>query len=260
MRGTIYLLTLLFVACGPTYTAPNNDNNTGPEVRLPPEETPTAAACGDVPESGECQGSLAVYCNAKDNELRQKDCGLMDKTCGIDPDRGAVCLTPTSSEETTTCPENLTAAGECTDSGTATFCLDGVQTIICEDATECGFDQFGLANCIPTEDITSGCGDVTVEGECDTASSYIYCDEGEDEVVSIECSSGDACVISSNIQYAICEDPCGGITNVGQCDGDTLSFCSYVSLPSNLVVQECTGGTTCQNAGDDEAPYYNCVE
>ena len=102
-------------------------------------------------------------------------------------------------------------------------------------------DDCGCANGESCNVVTNKCGvDLCGNGTCDAGESCVTC------VSDCGCKNGETC------SFGVCSaDPCGGMTDVGCCDGNTMVYCDGGSL----VATDC-GASKCGWIADKN--WYDC--
>jgi hypothetical protein len=146
-------------------------------------------SCGDLDYKGECQGDTLRYCGTEGP--LEVDCSQGSSpegaplTCGlIDPELGYDCISPVF---TGGCGDE-TEEGRC-DGDKLIYCASQqsgeVETVDCSlDGRVCGPGPNGYVDCL--EPATTGCGTVTVEGQCEGL-HLTYCQDSE--IVSGDCET-----------------------------------------------------------------------
>ncbi len=152
--------------------------------------------CGSLTGAGQCSGDTLSYCSS--GEVVELDCAAQGKTCGwSDSDSFYDCVAA---------PESgcgaVTTEGFC-ENDTLSYCESGeVREVDCSAAgMQCGYDTAnGYYNCLAVQD--SGCGGLTMEGECD-GSIVRWCEGGEAR--SVDCAmQGETCGWNSSKNYYDC--------------------------------------------------------
>ena len=218
--------------------------------------------CGGIDTNGECDGNILKYCSA--GTLKTYDCGELGKVCGFDEqfewydcvDDGGPC-TPDCAGKGAGDPDgcggicpgdpgggcgDLDVKGKC-EGSVLSYCSNGapVSFDCASQGKVCGYDeQFDWFDCVDEggsciPDCNSKqCGSDGCGGSCGT------CGDGESCSATFQCVGADAC---------------GGVTTAGECDGDTLKYCSN----GQLQTFDCTSyGKVC--GFDEQFDWYDCVE
>ena len=240
--------------------------------------------CGDVNEKGQCAGDVLSYCSA--GALKTFDCTAYGKTCGYDASFDWFdCI---EGDAPTDCG-GIGEAGVC-EGNTLKYCAGGeLETHDCEALGKvCGANpDTGYFDCVEGDGPPTGdCGAITDKGECE-GNTLKYCAGGQ--LKTFDCTGYDkVCGFDAAFDWYDCiEDSdgpctpdcagkaegdadgcggtcpgdgpptgdCGGITQKGTCDGDTLKYCSG----DQLKTFDCTAyGKVC---GYDAAfDWFDCVE
>lgn len=118
----------------------------------------------------------------------------------------------------------VTSVGRCSADGTvAEFCRDGALVRDpCDSDEVCG-DVTGGKRCVAAA--STPCGTVTAFGGC-SGDVLQWCDDGV--VRTRDCGScGDeSCALVDNVTgFACVDDPCGGLSYLGECSGDVARWC-----------------------------------
>jgi hypothetical protein len=119
---------------------------------------------------------------------------------------------------------SVTAAGRCNADGTvAEFCDgDALTRDSCGAGEVCGDDN-GTKRCIPVAD--APCGAVTAFGSCD-GDVLSWCDNGVVRTRDCGTCGDEVCALVDNaVGFACIDDPCGGLSFQGECDGDVARWC-----------------------------------
>ncbi len=269
-----------------------------------------ADPCDGITFEGCCQGTTLRWCQAgalEELDCATDGCGWADTeyNCGgsgEDPS-GAFLLncdgTPAPPADTGGACGEITFDG-CCDGAVLTWCEGGaLETIDCSDNATCGWSEAdGFYNCgtdgledpsgvLPLacnldsgggdpDPPVGGCGDVTDVGCCDGA-TLTWCEVGE--LMTLACESAETCGWSQVDGYYDCgtdgaaepggdwpktcgdagggdPDPpvggCGDVTDVGCCDGATLTWCEV----GELMTLACESAETCGWSQVDG--YYDC--
>jgi hypothetical protein len=159
------------------------------------------------------------------------------------------------------------------DSGGPAFAVTGGETYVAgitsygdADCNEFGvdmrpdaFQDFIAANTVGGTSTGTGgttassCGSETYAGRCD-GNNVVWCDESS-QVQQTDCSAqGKTCNYSTEKQYFACiDDPCGGLSYQGTCDGNVVRWCDGGS-PKAI---DCSAeGKTC--TWDAPNSFYDC--
>src|SRR5690606_23340368 len=78
----------------------------------------------------------------------------------------------------------------------------------------------------PTVATGGSCARLTAEGDCLGTSTAVWCES--DRVASERCAEGTTCGWDASTSGYRClagEDPCGGISATGACEGDVATWC-----------------------------------
>jgi len=281
MKRVIGIIAIL-ISVGCAGQAPVNDDGHNddppPKIKQPPspkDGSSTAPGCDGIPENGQCQDGVAVYCDIPvadgNGELRRKDCKALGKACLMDAARGAVCetVTPNSGGGPSSCDTGVTFDGSCGGTGgnTAIWCdPETSQTITwdcsnepnrntCKDsATGPGCAQGAF--CCPSDAAppppppSNECPALGFFGECGGAGDNTarWCDG--DTLVEKPCTGTDTCQIDACADGAYCCAP--PAAPVSECDTIGIrGVCTAEGKPrwcSNGTVTEvsCAAGKSCQ--------------
>ena len=136
-----------------------------------------------------------------------------------------------------------------------------------------GVTSYGDANCVdfgvdtrvdtykdflpsaPPPPPTDPCGGLTFSGECN-GNTVEWCENNTPQSSDCNSQAGKVCGFDASKNYFACidappEDPCGGVTFEGQCDGNQLSYCAN----ENVEVLQCN------NCGfDTKQGFWNCLQ
>lgn len=71
------------------------------------------------------------------------------------------------------------------------------------------------------------CGRITPTGDCIGTSTAVWCDEASGTLTSQLCEGGTACGwdATTSAYRCVVDDPCGGVSAAGRCDGSTATWC-----------------------------------
>jgi len=188
-------------------------------------------ACSGVPAAGECSGSTLSKC--VNGSVQTTDCAGIGKACAFD----SITQQYTCSGDSGGCG-NVTATKTCY-GDVLKWCDNGsVQTQNCPFFGQvCSNGQCTT----PDSSCTPNCGGKACG------------DDGCGGVCGV-CGAGEQCDGAGQCQAASPE-ACGAITVVGECNGDTLSWCDN----GNLVVINCASNNA-PCVFDDSNQYYDCGE
>lgn len=208
--------------------------------------TSTEGPCGNGLDSdGICTpDGKAVWCDFASGVTQLWNC-QGSSTCGVDVCAdGAACCG--GSNQCAPCPAGLDVDGECSADGLYAHWCDNNG---CEQVEDCG--ALGVtcgpgafeAQCIDPE-----CEDLGFGGEClADGSGYRYCDV---TVKTVSCTDGKQCAILEPDGIAYCgqgSNPCPALGAAGECQGDTLRYCSG----DELVTEDCAASSeTCFSVPD----------
>jgi hypothetical protein len=241
----------------PGTTDPTNPGTTDPT-------NPPADGCGAITEEGTCNQDVLTFC--LEGEVVSANCAEFGLNCGfVSPEYGSDCLTPVGEDCLFEGPNGLAiglCAGEnagCVVDETEAACRSGVGT--CDPAGDdvCSGDYLILL-CQVNQPFALDC--AAFGGACDAnegACTGLPVGADCDEEVLL-CAPGLFCAANT------CQAPepvCGGVDELGACNGTMLSFCNEDdSGDENLVEYDCAGlfpggaTTSCIEVGDG---YHDCA-
>ncbi|MBX3272945.1 MAG: trypsin-like serine protease [Sandaracinaceae bacterium] len=93
------------------------------------------------------------------------------------------------------------------------------------------------------------CGRIAPTGDCVGSRTAVWCDLASGLLESETCASGTACGwdATASAYRCVTEDPCGGISAAGRCEGGTASWCDMGTVRR----RECAAcGELCRYVGD----------
>ena len=195
----------------PPPDAPDDGEPLPPDAPSPPDD-PAGDACGGIDYLGECQGDLAVWCDA--GSLQSVDCTQFSTPCGwVDDTTGFYCLP---------------AAPDAPDPGPEPAPDPAPEPVPEPDPG------------VPPP--VGGC-DLGFTGECQ-ADLARFC--AGDTLIETDCAArGQVCGFISDAVGYYCMSPvdpadpvepaepvdaCGGIDYLGECRGDTVVWCDNAQL------------------------------
>lgn len=78
------------------------------------------------------------------------------------------------------------------------------------------------------------CGRITVAGDCMGTSTAVWCDPASATLTSETCAAGTACGwdAAASGYRCVADDPCGGVSAAGRCEGGTATWCDEGTVRS----------------------------
>ena len=264
------LLVSVLIGCAggtPQVTGDDDDQPPPPTVKQPPapkDGSGTAPNCDGIPESGQCQDGVAVYCDVGNDVLLRKDCSALGKSCIVDTTVGAKCEVAGTGGTGGACDNGLTNDGMC-EGNTATWCDEtgaAPQTIV----WDCAGDGLSCSTACTTSNgtaipgafccaaggtpppATNECPALGFEGECNGTTEARWCNG--DTLIEQQCTNGKVCVVDP-VVGAICRAPamseCDTLGFEGRCVAGKPRWCSG----GEVMEVTCDVGTQCEENGPD---------
>ncbi len=184
--------------------------------------TPEVSSCGNIGRKAICDGNILKWCG-DDGTIKEVDCTILGEICASN--EYAACV-----KEEDSCGSITTAV---CDGNVVKWC-GAIGTLIEHDCAEenktCGLTSFGEYWCIDAP--ADNCGDVTFVGGCDGQVAR-WCQNGI--VYEHDCAlENKACGFVNDVDGYWCvetdnqpdpNDPCGGISYLGRCNGNVAEWC-----------------------------------